>query len=433
MPQVCHRVPRECGIYDIIPYMDRAAFTESVRDALTNLYDRTYLAKHTLAADLPEHRASLSGDLLHQLLLDAIAQLRPAPNSPSTSAGWRRYRYLDLRYREGWSHKAAAHELGLSIRQAHRVRSEALEAIGTILGKSGASGPPTRGQIEDKPVSAIPRPAPASLAAQATLDDEIARLGREEPDAPADLAQEVHAALEILAPLSAERRARINVELPADNQVLAAGRGLLRHTLLLLLGYGLEHQIDQEVYLTVDPGDEGVNVDIVFARISDAPSLTVPSLDPRLIAAQRLAGTQGGSLEVIDGEGHCCLRLTLQPRKQYTVLTIDDNPDLGQLFEAFLQSSRFHLIRAKTAQTALRLAEEARPDIVTLDVMMPFCDGWEVFRQLRARPATQTIPVIICSILPERDLALALGANDFLAKPVTRQSLITTLNRSLPA
>lgn len=413
--------------------MDRATFIESVQDALINLYDRAYLAKHVLAADLTGSRRSLSGDHLHRMLLDAIVQLRPAPSSPTNAAGWRRYRYLDLRYREGWSHKAIARELGLSVRQAHRVRSEALEAIVEILWNRDAGERSTPGRAESEQAPAVLPHAPVSLVAQSSLDDEVARVGREEADSPADLVQEVNAALEVLAPLMAERDARINLDLPSDSQTLAVGRGLLRQMLLLLLSYGLEHVIDRHVYLTTDQGDAGVNVDIVIAKTPDEHASSTFPHDPRFITTQRLAETQGGSLEIIDGEERRCLRLTLQPRKQFVVLTIDDNPDLGQLFDAYLQSSRYHLVRAKTAQTALRLAEEVHPDIITLDVMMPFCDGWEVFRQLRANPATRMIPVVVCSILPEKDLALALGANDFLAKPVIRQSLISTLNRSLPS
>jgi len=413
--------------------MDRSTFIESVQDALTNLYDQSYLAKRALGVHLSENRKSLSGDQLHRLLLDAIAQLRPAPNSPSISAGWRRYHYLDLRYREGWSHKAVAHEMGLSVRQAHRIRTEALDAIAEVLWKKGTSEGTIVAPAETAPASAVLPSAPDSLDLQSTLDDEVARVGREEADHPADLIQEVNAALEILAPLIREYGVQVKVDLPSESQTLAVGRGLLRQMLLLLFSYALEYRADQQVYLIADQGDVGTNLDIVFATASSGFGSAAFPHDPRLMTTQKLVETQGGSLDVFDGEERVCLRLTLLPRKQFTVLTIDDNPDLGQLFDAYLQSSPYHLVRAKTAQTALRLAEEVRPDIVTLDVMMPFCDGWEIFRQLRANPVTRAIAVVVCSILPERDLALALGANDFLAKPVTRQSLITTLNRCLPA
>jgi CheY-like chemotaxis protein len=63
--------------------------------------------------------------------------------------------------------------------------------------------------------------------------------------------------------------------------------------------------------------------------------------------------------------------------------------------------------------------------------MMPGRDGWDLLGQFREHPVTQHVPVIICSILGQRDLAMALGAADFLRKPVTRQDLLAALDRLL--
>lgn len=239
--------------------------------------------------------------------------------------------------------------------------------------------------------------------------------------------------METVELLTREHGVQVKVELPSESLTLSVGRGLLRQMLLLLISYALEYRADRQVYLTADQAEAATNLEIIFAKASSGPGSVAFQQDPRLITAQKLVETQGGSFKMIDGDEYTCLRLVLQPKKQFTVLTIDDNPDLGQLFDAYLLESRYHLLRAKTAQTALRLAKEVHPDIITLDVMMPFCDGWEIFHRLRANPVTKQIPVVVCSILPEKDLALALGANDFLAKPVTRQNLITTLNRCLPS
>ncbi len=62
--------------------------------------------------------------------------------------------------------------------------------------------------------------------------------------------------------------------------------------------------------------------------------------------------------------------------------------------------------------------------------MMPGVDGWEILARLRQHPLTGNLPVIVCTILPERELALALGAAGFLPKPVTRQALLGALRRA---
>jgi CheY-like chemotaxis protein len=81
----------------------------------------------------------------------------------------------------------------------------------------------------------------------------------------------------------------------------------------------------------------------------------------------------------------------------------------------------------------LQLAGEKHPDAITLDVMMPNVDGWQVLRGLANAPATANIPVIICSVLKEPELAFSLGARAYLKKPVDRLELVATLARLVGA
>ncbi len=102
-----------------------------------------------------------------------------------------------------------------------------------------------------------------------------------------------------------------------------------------------------------------------------------------------------------------------------------------QLFERYLAPQHYEVIHAHNGKQALQLIEEKQPDAITLDVMMPNVDGWQVLRMLAGKPATARIPVIICSVLQEPDLAFSLGARAYLKKPVDRQELIATLARLL--
>jgi CheY-like chemotaxis protein len=77
------------------------------------------------------------------------------------------------------------------------------------------------------------------------------------------------------------------------------------------------------------------------------------------------------------------------------------------------------------------LLEELPPQIIVLDVMMPGEDGWVLLSQLREHPQTGHIPVIICSILPDAELARDLGAADFVRKPVRKTALLSALDRQL--
>jgi CheY-like chemotaxis protein len=113
------------------------------------------------------------------------------------------------------------------------------------------------------------------------------------------------------------------------------------------------------------------------------------------------------------------------------VLVIDDNAAIHQLIERYLAPQHYEIIHARNGQEALQFAGDRRPDAITLDVMMPNVDGWQVLRGLSDNPATAHIPVIICSVLKEPELAFSLGAKAYLKKPVDRLELIATLARVL--
>ena len=115
------------------------------------------------------------------------------------------------------------------------------------------------------------------------------------------------------------------------------------------------------------------------------------------------------------------------PTVERTLLVVDDNEDILELFRGYLGPHRYRVITAQTAPEALEKAREFQPYAVTLDLMMPDQDGWEVLQRLLHQPDTRHIPVIVCSVLRQKELALSLGAAAFLEKPVTEQTLVATL------
>jgi CheY-like chemotaxis protein len=119
------------------------------------------------------------------------------------------------------------------------------------------------------------------------------------------------------------------------------------------------------------------------------------------------------------------------PIAEQVVLVIDDNADTRRLFQRYLTGTRYRFVEAATAQHGLTLAEELLPQLIVLDVMMPEQDGWTVLGQLREHPLTHHIPVIVCSIMSQKDLSQALGAADFLRKPVSRSDLLSALDRQV--
>ncbi len=116
-----------------------------------------------------------------------------------------------------------------------------------------------------------------------------------------------------------------------------------------------------------------------------------------------------------------------------TVLVIDDEPAVRDLMQRFLTKEGFRVVTAAGGEEGLRRARELRPDAITLDVMMPGMDGWAVLAALKADPAVADIPVIMLTIVDDRNLGYALGAADYLTKPIDRERLVTVLPRSTGA
>ncbi len=112
-----------------------------------------------------------------------------------------------------------------------------------------------------------------------------------------------------------------------------------------------------------------------------------------------------------------------------TILAIDDDPQVIQLYERYLSDSGYQVISLTDPSKALEYAREIQPFAITLDILLPDHDGWQLLQDLKNEPETKHIPIIICSILEDTGKGLKLGASDYLTKPILEDDLMRTLNR----
>jgi PAS domain S-box-containing protein len=112
-----------------------------------------------------------------------------------------------------------------------------------------------------------------------------------------------------------------------------------------------------------------------------------------------------------------------------TVLIVDDEKATHDLLERELAGAGYHLLHAAGGREGLKLAKQARPDVITLDIIMPDLDGWSVLKALKADPELCDIPVVLVTIMRDRDLGFALGAADYLTKPLDREMLMRAVGR----
>ena len=112
-----------------------------------------------------------------------------------------------------------------------------------------------------------------------------------------------------------------------------------------------------------------------------------------------------------------------------TILVVEDDRHSLELMTLYLRGAAFEIRVARDGEEGLELARALQPSAIVLDIMLPRLDGWDLLALLKSDPRTAGIPVVIVSMLDERGRGFALGAADYLVKPVTRNDVVATLSR----
>jgi signal transduction histidine kinase/CheY-like chemotaxis protein len=111
------------------------------------------------------------------------------------------------------------------------------------------------------------------------------------------------------------------------------------------------------------------------------------------------------------------------------ILVIEDEPSSARLLQTYLAEAGHGVRLAHDGETGLAMARAIRPAAIVLDILLPGIDGWEVLRQLKSDPDLRDVPVIIATVVDERGVGLALGAVDYLVKPINPEALLDRLAR----
>jgi GAF domain-containing protein/CheY-like chemotaxis protein/HAMP domain-containing protein len=111
------------------------------------------------------------------------------------------------------------------------------------------------------------------------------------------------------------------------------------------------------------------------------------------------------------------------------VLAVDDDPGVITLYRRYLEPQGYRVVGVNRSDEVLQRVRELRPFVITLDVLMPHKDGWQVIQELKREPDTRAIPVIMASIIAEQGRGFSLGAADYLVKPILEQDLLAAVRR----
>ncbi len=374
---------------------------EDMRRALLCLYRPADLSRCALADRLVRH-AQEPGITLRRLLLDAVEALRPGGRVAPSASEYRAQQCLTLRYVEGLAIDEIAEELGLSPRQVYRDLRWGEERLCEALARS-------------------PSPSEQPPPAGALADEMSALSGSTER---VDLAHVVADALSTVAPLAMARRVRTSLRQPAEPCITSASPGVLGEIITQLMSALVQSGASHiEADLSVQEGE--IQLCLPAEEMGAQPS---PGL---LQAALSVAETQGVRYHTV-GDGHRSRLCLVFPRcADQRVLVVEDNPAAFALYQRYLANSDWLPVLATDPRLTSEVAVAQGVEAVLLDIMMPETDGWRVLQALRTDERTRDLPVIICSVVDDPALGRALGATDYLTKPVSRSALLQALGRAV--
>jgi len=282
----------------------------------------------------------------------------------------------------------------------------------------------------------------------------------------------------IVDPMIAKNGNRLVIERPADIGSLRTDLTKLKQCLINLLSNAAKFTKDGDVTLRLSRAADSDGGDVVSFEVSDSGIGMTDEQVGRLFQAftqadssttRNFGGTglgltitrhfctmMGGSIAVTSTPGQGSTFTIKLPDQDgdladtaqvgqtrasneahdvsaITVLVVDDDNVVHEVLSATLGREGYVLLHAYDGAEALEIMRRTPPDVVTLDVQMPKIDGWSLLGIMKSDPALQHIPVIMLTIVDDRNLGYSLGASEFMTKPVDRNRLMALLRKLAPA
>ncbi|MHB0857135.1 MAG: response regulator transcription factor [Anaerolineae bacterium] len=380
------------------------------RDALAHYYDFAYLATHTLIVRLRTvvgDDPTIAVKSLRKLLLDAIESLRPK-SAPMDDLAWRPYLILQRRYIVGKDAEQVERELAIGARQRQRDERRAIKAVAMTLWS-------------------LTEPRLASgVATEDSLQQEISRAATE--DRVFAIQEQVERAIGAVRPLAAQVGVTLTSHI-ASTPLLEGDPGLYRQLLVAALSFTIRATQAGALCVRVDRSAANTLCSLEAVPTGKMAPPDIESLPESLVA---LADANHSHLSLQTLEGGWRLGIATGPGTSCrTIAIIEDNEDVVNLISRFLAGHGYHVVAMRDSTTALERISEIRPDAILLDVMMGGTDGWEILQRLKSDVRLCPIPVAVCSVLDEPDLAASLGADGYLRKPIRPAQVLECLGKLL--
>ncbi|MBE2181108.1 MAG: response regulator [Chthoniobacterales bacterium] len=292
---------------------------------------------------------------------------------------------------------------------------------------------------------------------------------------PVDIAKTVRDVAGTVEPLVAKNRNTFELRLPEAPGTMRTDLTKLRQTLFNLLSNASKFTEDGKVTLEVERRDDGMvsfavtdtgigmeprQLDKLFGEFVQADASTTRKYGGTglgLSISRKFCRMLGGDITVESAPGRGSTFTAILPAESKeaavepasaeaapappeaaspeaggtrgTLLVVDDDADSRELLRRMLEKEGFTVLTAAGGKEGVEIAREKKPDLITLDVMMPSMDGWAVLSALKADPGTAGIPVVMMTMVEDRPMGFALGASEYLTKPIDKSRVLQAVSR----
>lgn len=378
-------------------------FQTQVKEALENLYDYPKLQTHPFATSLKQQEPNNRDNPAHwlrRLIIEAIETLNLNNAQGIRSGASRVYNLLHMHYVGGMTLQEVGLELGISVRQAYRDLKKGQDSVTSILWYKLKQNE-----------TVVKDPKRETMDSLSTVQSEVTQVeGDIQAINIAELLESVAQSLHTLAE-------QLNVPITFDvleTVMVSTNPTIARQVLMGILSKAIQ-QTQSALAICLDETEKYVSLEIDYSEPLEAEIVTP--------VIKQFVEQLGWQLE--HNSHGAKIRVT---HTNVTVLLIDDNKGLVDLMKRYLGSESYQVLTAYNGLDGLKLAIDAQPDVIVMDIMMPEMDGWEMLQRLRTSPVTDDIPIVICSVMNDPQLAFSLGASKFITKPVSKDNLFQALD-----
>ena len=406
-------------------------FETDLRDALAHLYDPLYEAPASLwvAMSIDPERGVPA---IQRALIRSIEDLRPAQSVPRNATIRRFYDLLSYRFLQGLTQEETAERMSLATRYLRAQQRKALRVLARSLWESehrGAFSMDDRTGADETRPAGTPQSSTASGNWSSQVRQELASLEKGAPQTNCHVEATLRGLREVGRALTTERGTALVVAPVQPDVIAMIHPAALRQVVLAGIANLAERMSSGAITVYGERDGDTVKVSITGSPAAvDAPY--------EMSFVREILAATGGSLDLrADGDtASLLIELPAAPSANtIPVVVVDDNADLISCYQAYTEGTRYQIVPVPDGRHAFETIEARKPGIIVLDVMLPDpdIDGWELLVHLRGHPGTRQIPIIVCSVVRDEQMALTLGAAKYLAKPVRCEQFIEALDEVL--